>query len=156
MYCIEEKYFEYGPRIHKTHWMYKFRSDEFSWRWCTCSENPICSPPCLSGVFPVLPLKQFQCLSNDGSLSLSRKIIKHFLWPRLTPPGDMQSVSQAPQHFRSEMQATCLHYLPVFLLSHFASLWHIQGRTFTGISEGRCWILTHMPFWASRSTFHFL
>ena len=47
----------------------------------------------------------------------------------------MQPVSQAPQHFRSsEMQATCLHYLPVFLLSHFASLWHIQGSTFTGIS----------------------
>ena len=32
-----------------------------------CSEKPICAAPCFSEVFPMLPLKQFQCLMTAVS-----------------------------------------------------------------------------------------
>ena len=49
------------------------------------SEKPICAPFSLSEVFPTLPLKRSQCLSDWRwpSLDLSRKI--YFIFPILMP-----------------------------------------------------------------------
>ena len=54
------------------------------------SEKPICAPPSLSEVSPMLPLKRFQCSSDWRwpSLVLSRKIVLRFLFPHLSPPDD--------------------------------------------------------------------
>ena len=56
----------------------------------TCSEKPICAPSRLSEVSLTLRLKQFQC-SSDWQwpfLILSRKIVRCFLFPCPSPPGD--------------------------------------------------------------------
>ena len=52
-----------------------------------CIGNPICTPPCTSAVFPVLPIKQFQCWSHwrRPFLTLSRKIVKRFAFLCLCP-----------------------------------------------------------------------
>ena len=63
-----------------------------------------------------------------------------------------QVVSQAPQHFRASKTSNLwrLLCLPVYLLSHFPSLRHVQGSTPTGVFEGGCRPWTHsslgLPF----------
>ena len=54
------------------------------------SGRPICAPPRLSGVSPMLPLKQFQCWFDWRwpFIVLSKKIFERFLFLRLSPPGD--------------------------------------------------------------------
>ena len=51
------------------------------------SGRPICAAPHLSGVSPMLPLKQFECWSDWRwpFLILSRKIVERFLFLRLSP-----------------------------------------------------------------------
>ena len=50
---------------------------------CSRSGKPVCAPPCLSEVSPVLPLKQFQCSSDFWSLERN-------LFLRYSPPGERQ------------------------------------------------------------------
>ena len=56
----------------------------------TRSKKPIYAPSHLSEVSPTLSLKRFQCSSDWWwpSLVLSRRIVKCFLFPRLSPSGD--------------------------------------------------------------------
>ena len=71
----------------------KFRSDQFK-TISMCSVKPTCTPPRLSEVSPVLPLKQFQCLSDWlwSSLVLWRKIVECFFFACLSPPSDQCDV----------------------------------------------------------------
>ena len=81
------------------------------------SGKPICAPSRLSGVSPVLPLKQFQCWSviDDGPFSSSkgRSLSASSLYVSLLQTIDdakmslalsPQVVYQAPQHFRSSSE----------------------------------------------------
>ena len=83
------------------------------------SKKPICAPPSLSEISPTLPLKRFQCSSDeDGPLSSfqGRSSNASSFNASLLQAIDgvmslalcAQVVSQASQYFRSSMkQATC-------------------------------------------------
>ena len=128
------------------------------------SERPICASPHLSEVSATLPLKQFHCLSDSQwpFLVLSCKIIEHFLFLRLSPPGDRWgggfsfvpagsvSSSSTLQGFWNTSYLWWLLFPLACLLRHFPSLWHVQGKTSTGAFEHGCWTLTRV----SNSTFH--
>ena len=104
-------------------------------------EKPNCTPSCHSQVFPMFPLKQLHCSSDWRwpSLVLSRKIIKCFPFPRLSPPGDwwrdvLIFVPAGSVSSSSTLEIFCytnhlrwLHGPPVYLLGHFPSLRHIQA-----------------------------
>ena len=141
------------------------------------SGKPICTPPRLSGVSPVLPyLKQFQCWSDWWWLFSHP--FKEDRWARflillLSPPGDWwcdimslalctQVVSQDPQHFRHNLRrkppvmvANCP---PVYLLCHFPSLRHVQDSAPTGVQLWSClpkwvtWILSAILRFLQHST----
>ena len=95
-----------------------------------------CTPPCLSKVSPVLPLKQFQCLSDWlwSSLILSGKSVERFLFPCLSPPSDKWcdvlgfvpagtvSNSSTLQIFSDANNLWWLLFPPVYLLIDFPSL----------------------------------
>ena len=82
----------------------------------------------LSGVSPMLPLKQFQCWSDwwHPFLIFSRKMVERFLFLRLSPPGDrwcnvLGSVSSSStlQIFQDATHLWWLLCPPVCLLCHF-------------------------------------
>ena len=82
----------------------------------TWSEEPIRALSRRSEVCLVLPVKQLQCWSNGrrSLFVLSRKIVEHFLFLCLSPPGDRwcDLLSKASQHFRpSKIQAIFDAYL---------------------------------------------
>ena len=59
-----------------------------AYRYICARECPqLCAPPRFSGVYPMLPLKQFQCWSDWlwTFLFPSRKIAERFLFLRLSP-----------------------------------------------------------------------
>ena len=98
----------------------------------------------LSGVFPTLPLKQFQCSSDWqwSSLVRSSQIVLRFLFPRLSPscdrrcdalgfvPAGSVSSTSTLQIFRDTSHMWWCP--PVHLLCYFPSLRHVQGSTYTG------------------------
>ena len=123
---------------------------QFSSGWyLRAQESPYALHP-VSGVSPMLPLKQFQCWSGWQwpFLVLSRKIVEHFsFYASLLQAinGEMSLalcplvVSQDPQHFRSsETQATCdgLLFPPGYQLCHFLWLQHVQDSTPVGLLSG--------------------
>ena len=106
--------------------------------------------------FPVLPLKQFQCLSDWWwpSLVLSRKIL--FLFQHLSPPGSRWcdvlgfvsagsvSSSSTLQIFWGASHLCWLLFPPVYLfVGHFPSLWHVKRCTSTGVFKAGCQPVTH-------------
>ena len=121
------------------------------------SEKPICAPPRLSEFSPASPLNRFQCSSDWRwpSHLLSMEIVKRFLFPRLSPPGDRWcdvlgfvpagsvSNSSTLKLFQEASHLWGLHCPPVCLLVHFPPLWHVQGSTSTGVFEGGRRPLTH-------------
>ena len=120
------------------------------------SGKPICSPPRLSGVSPVLPLKQFQwrCLFHSSPLKEDRWELS-----LSTPVSSRcpQLVSQAPQHFRSSTSHLwSMLCQPVYLLCHFLWLRHVQDNTPTEFLEGGCRTLTHASLGFPFHFFHFL
>ena len=116
------------------------------------SEKPMRAPTHLSGVSPMLPLKQlqFQCWSDWQS----RKIVERFLFLLLFPPGDRWcdflgfvpagsvSSSSTLQSFRDASHSWWLICPPVYLLCHLLWLRHAHS-TPIGIFEGGCRTLTH-------------
>ena len=88
------------------------------------SEITICAPPRLLEVFPMLPLKRFQCFKEDRPASLHASLLQ-VIDDVMSLALCQHVVPQAPQHFRySKTQATfdgCFSRLfpPVFLLGHF-------------------------------------
>ena len=105
-------------------------------------EKPACAPPRLSEVSPMSPLKRFQCSSDRRwpSLVLSGKIVYRFLFQRLSPPGarwcdvlgfvpaGSVSSSSTLLIFQNASHLRRLLCPPVYLLGHFTSLWHVQGK----------------------------
>ena len=64
------------------------------------SEKPICAPPRLSDASPALPLKRFQCLSDDGPLSSFQgrsSSTSSFHASLLQPIGGVMSLALCPQ-----------------------------------------------------------
>ena len=124
-----------------------------------CSEKPLimCSTPSLkslpNGAFETVPT--FIWLTMAFSLILSRKIVWHFLFLHLFPPGDRWcdvlgfvptgsvSVSSTLLTFQEAIHLWRLLCPPVCLLGHFPSFWRVQGSTPTGAFEDGCWPLTH-------------
>jgi len=91
-----------------------------------------------------------------------RKITEHFLFSHLSPPGccwcDVLSfvptgIVSSSSTLQILWDRSHLWWL-LYLLSHFPSLWHLQGRRASVFKDG-CQPLTHIPVWASHSTFHF-
>ena len=113
------------------------------------SEQPICAPPHLSEVFQ-------SCLWNNSNvrrtfkedrlalllstLLSSRWSMMWCLW--FVSAGSVSS-SSTLQVFRGASHLWELLCPPVYLLSHFLSLRHVQGSTSTGIFKGGCRPLTH-------------
>ena len=133
--------------------------------------KPICAPPRLSKVSPMLRLKQFQCWSDCQwlCLVLGRWTTAAFLYASLLQAFDgvmslvlcPQSLSPTPQHgFRSSgTQATCDHCLPRQSTSicSVISLKSSMSRT-VDPQESLNWNVEHchMPVWTSHSTFYLL
>ena len=134
------------------------------------SGRPMFAPPRLSGVSPMLPLKQLQCWSDCRwpFIVISRKIVERFLFLRLSPPVDRWCevlgfvpavIVLSSSTLRIFLDASRLGWLlcpPVYLLCHFLWLRHVQNcSTPIGFFEGGCRTLTH-AICASHSTVHFL
>ena len=112
-------------------------------------EKAVCVPSGLSEVSPTLPLERFKCSSDWQwpSLTHSRKIIKRFLFPHLSPAGDRWgdvlgfvpacsvSSSSTLEIFQEADHLRGLLCPPLCLLCHSPSLRHVQGSTPTGVSE---------------------
>ena len=96
------------------------------------SEKPICTPPCLSEVSPLLPLKQFQCSSDWRWPSLKSHPFKqdHLALSLSMPPlgdwwcdvlglvstGNVSKLLNIADFLRSKPLVR-----PVYLLGHFSS-----------------------------------
>ena len=134
-----------------------------------CLEKPTYTPPHLSEVSPMLPLKRFQCsLTDDGPLSsfqgrLSNassfnasllQVISGVMSLALCP----QVVSQAPHHFRSsKKQAICegcfaRQSICSVISLHSGMSRAVHPQEFSKVDVNH----QHIPFWASHSIFHFL
>ena len=125
------------------------------------SGRPTCAPPCLSGVSPMLPLKQFKCWSHWRwpFLVLSGKIIEHFpflclsspgyRWcdvPGLVPAGSVSS-SSTLQIFRDGCFARQSICSVISFDSGMSRTVHPQDFSKVDVED---W---HMPVWTSHSTF---
>ena len=126
----------------------------------------ICTPPhfvsFLNIAFETVPMF-IRLMMTLLSFQNSRKTMEHcFLFPCLSPPGDSSvwcpwhcvpagsvSSSSTLQIFWDASHLWWMLYLPVYLLSHFPSLQHVQGSTSTVVLKGRGWPLTYIPVWAS-------
>ena len=126
----------------------------------------LCTPPhfvsFLNIAFETVPMF-IRLMMTLLSFQNSRKTMEHcFLFPCLSPPGDSSvwcpwhcvpagsvSSSSTLQIFWDASHLWWMLYLPVYLLSHFPSLQHVQGSTSTVVLKGRGWPLTYIPVWAS-------
>ena len=134
------------------------------------SGSSICAPPRLSGVSPMLPLKQFQCWSDSWRwpfLDLSRKMVERFLFLRLSlfqaidsvmsllcqsvPAGSVSS-SSILQIFREATRLCWLLFQPVYLLCHFLWLRHVQSISLCPKVETKLWRSNSHNKWISAWT----
>ena len=119
-----------------------------------------CALSCLSESLPSVAGETVQNnvrLTNDGPFSPLKKIVKRFLFPRLSNPGDRWSdvlgfvptgsVSRSStlQIFRDAINSFVVVAwpTPVHPLSHSRRLQHPQDSASTGVLERGCRTLTH-------------